>query len=83
MQAKKEDDSAGFWILDDTLRVSIRYEHLDSDLRDNVKISIYESCPEDEKLFLADETNIFLTADEAQKIADALLTAIHNKRAGR
>jgi hypothetical protein len=71
----------GFWILDDTLFVNIAYEKQGVDLRDNIRIFIKESCPEDEKLFLADETNIYLTTDEARQIMEALRIAILNSQA--
>ena len=69
-----------FWILDDTLRVSIQYENQDRDLEDNICLSIYESCLEEEKLFIADETNIYLTAAEAAMIAEALLQAVQQSK---
>ncbi|MEM5775419.1 MAG: hypothetical protein AAGU05_10490 [Anaerolineaceae bacterium] len=72
-----------FWILDDTLRVSIKYEKQDGDLSDNLSLSIYESCPDDEKLFIADETNIFLTREEAALLANALLNAVKHSQQDR
>ena len=73
------------WLLDDTLRVNIFYERADSDLRDNICLSISESCPLEEKLFIADETNIFLTEKEAHQLAEALIVAVNlcnNRDAG-
>jgi hypothetical protein len=70
-----------FWLLDDSLRVSIRYACEDSDLKDNICISIHESCPDEEKLFIADETNIFIPAAEAQQLANALMRAVTESKA--
>ena len=69
-----------FWLLDDSLRIRIRYACEDSDLSDNICISIMESCPDQEKLFIADETNIFISATEAEQLAGALLAAVQHSR---
>jgi hypothetical protein len=64
-----------FWILDDTVRVRVYYEKEDCRFEDNICISFFESCPEDEKIFRADETNIFLTPEQARKLCMALQKA--------
>jgi hypothetical protein len=63
------------YLLDDSLSIDIFYECEDSSFSDCVCISIMESCPENEKLFKADETNIFITPKEARRLAEALLAA--------
>jgi hypothetical protein len=45
-------------LLDDSLRVNVYYEESDSDFEDNICICILEDCPEDEKIFKADEVNL-------------------------
>lgn len=62
-------------ILDDTLKIKIFFDKTDCEYDDNICISILEDCPEDEKLFLHDETNIYLTPEQARRLANALLTA--------
>lgn len=62
-------------ILDESLKIRIFYECDDCDYEDNICVSIQEDCPEDEKLFKADETNIFLTPDQARALATALINA--------
>ncbi len=64
------------WILDDSLRISIFYDQEACGFSDNICVSIYESCPYEEKVLIADETNIFLNRDEAERLANMLLTAI-------
>ncbi|MCP5099342.1 MAG: hypothetical protein GY943_27630 [Chloroflexi bacterium] len=64
-----------FNLLDDSLRVNVKYEQSDSDFEDNVRIQIKEVCNSDEKIFVADETNIFLTPDQANRFALALIEA--------
>jgi hypothetical protein len=63
------------YLLDDSLSIDIFYECEDSSFSDCVCISIAESCPQEEKLFKADETNIFITPLEARRLAEALLAA--------
>ncbi|RPI32559.1 MAG: hypothetical protein EHM70_08660 [Chloroflexota bacterium] len=62
-------------LLDNSLRVEIFFEESDTDFADDVCISIVEECPEEEKLFIEDETNIFLTPEQARQVAEALLSA--------
>jgi hypothetical protein len=62
-------------LLDGSLRVDISYEELDSDFADNIQVSIHEDCPDDERLFRAEETNIFLTPDQACELARRLSLA--------
>jgi len=83
MDAKQGKEDKDFWILDDTLRITIQFEKQDGDLSDNVKLAILESCPADEKLFIADETNIFITREEALKIANRLLEAVERSASHR
>lgn len=63
-------------LLDDTLSVEVYFEASDNQFSDNVCIRLWESCPEDEKIFIADETNIFITRDQAYQLAMMLLEAV-------
>ena len=62
-------------LLDDSLQVSVFYERTDSDFDDDICICFREECPEDEKIFRAGETNIFLTPDQANQFALLLIEA--------
>jgi hypothetical protein len=62
-------------LLDDTLHVNVFYEKNDNQFCDNICIRFWESCPDEEKLFKAGETNIFITHQEARQLADLLLKA--------
>ncbi len=64
-------------ILDDTLNVDVFYEKIDSEYHDNICIRFWESCPDEERIFIHDETNIFITPDQARSIAFLLLEAAH------
>jgi len=58
------------WLLDDTLHIKIFFEDTDQDLQDNVCVSIFESCPDEERILLHDETNIYLTPEDACRLAE-------------
>jgi hypothetical protein len=62
-------------LLDDSVTVNVYYECNDSEFEDNICVSFREDCPAEEKIFLADETNIYLTREQALKLASALLQA--------
>lgn len=63
------------YLLDDSLKVNIYFDKSDCSFDDNVCLSIIEECPEDEKIFRADETNLYLTPKQARELAMALLAA--------
>ena len=63
------------YILDKSIRIEIFFDEGDSDYKDNICVSIDEECPEDERLFRADETNIYITPEEACALAKALMAA--------
>lgn len=64
------------FLLDDTLAVDVYFDRSDNQFSDNVCIRLWESCPEDEKIFIADETNLFLTPDQALQLVQMLLAAV-------
>lgn len=67
-------------LLDDSLKVDVFLDSSDSDFDDNICLRFEEDCPEDEKLFIADETNIYVTPDEACLLILALQRALGNYR---
>jgi hypothetical protein len=64
-------------LLDGSLKLDVFFDCKDSQFEDHICLQIVEDCPEDEKIFYAGETNIYLTAEQAQQISAALLKAIH------
>jgi hypothetical protein len=66
------------FLLEDSLRVEVYFEHSDMDFEDNICISFYEDCPYPEKIFRAGETNIYLTHEQACQLGKALLEAAGN-----
>jgi hypothetical protein len=60
-------------LLENTLVIDVFYEKTDSEFDDNICVSFAEPCEEEERLFRACETNIYLTAREARQLAQALL----------
>ena len=65
------------YLLDNTLQVQIRYDQEDCDYSDNICVTISEDCPHDEKVFIAGQTNLYLTPQQATEVAEALMEAVH------
>ena len=63
-------------LLDDSLQVEVFYEPDDRGYEDNICLKFVESCKEEEKVFIHDETHLFLTREQVQELADALTKAI-------
>jgi hypothetical protein len=63
-------------LLDNTLQIEVRYACEDHDLEDNICIKISETCPENEKIFIHDESHLYITSEQAHALADALLSAV-------
>ncbi len=62
-------------LLDGTLKIDIFFEQKDCEYGDNVCLSVVEKCPDDEKVFRGDETNLYLTPKQARKLAEAFIKA--------
>ena len=63
-------------LLDESLQVEIFFESDDRGYEDNICLRIIESCPEEEKVFLHDESHLYLTPQQAQALVDGLEQAI-------
>lgn len=70
-------------LLDGTLFVSVRYCVEEGEYEDNICVSFREECPDEEKIFCANETNISLTPKEAIHLAKLLLAAADESLADR
>jgi len=68
------------YLLDDTLKVDIFYEVSDTEFDDNIRVQIIEECPEEEKVFRQDETNLYLTPQQANALARLLDKAAQASR---
>ena len=63
------------YLLDDTLKVEVFFDPEDCEFNDNICVRFTEECPEEEKLFWAGETNIYLTLEQARQLAQVLKQA--------
>jgi hypothetical protein len=63
------------YLLDNSLKVEVFFDSQDCDYEDNVCVRFIEDCPEEEKIFWAGETNIYLTNEQARHLAQYLLQA--------
>lgn len=62
-------------LLNGSLAVNIFFDPRDREFEDNVCICLKEYGPEEEKILYANETNVFLTDEQARTLADMLLKA--------
>ncbi len=69
-------------LLDGTLQVDVFYEKGDHEFADNICMCFKEDCPEDEKIFYAGETNIYITSDQARELANMLTKAADQSNHG-
>jgi hypothetical protein len=63
------------YLLDRSLKVDVYFEPDDRDFKDNICISFCEECPDNEKIFVADETNMFISVEQARHLAEILINA--------
>lgn len=62
-------------ILNGSLVVNIFYDPKDREYEDNVCMCLKECGPDEEKILYAEETNVYLTAEQARELADLLRAA--------
>ena len=69
-------------LLNGSLRIEVYFDKDDKEYDDNICVCLKESGPEDEKILYAGETDIFITPDEARRLAEMLLAAAENSSQG-
>ena len=69
-------------LLNGSLKIEIFFDKNDKEYDDNICVCLKEYGPEDEKIFYAGETDLFITADEARKLAEMLIEAAENSSQG-
>lgn len=69
-------------LLDGTMKVEVFFDDSDNEFDDNICLSFVEDCPDDEKVFWAGETNLYLTPQQACQLAEALQRAVRQGRSG-
>lgn len=62
-------------LLDGSLVVEIVYDESDSDYEDNINLTLFETCPDEEKIMIHDETHLFITPGQARQLAACLVKA--------
>ncbi len=67
-------------LLDGSLKLSIFYEASDREFDDDICLRFEEDCPEDEKLFKADEVSFYITPEQAALMVLELNRAIQKYR---
>jgi len=62
-------------LLNGSLKIDIFFDKNDKEYDDNICMCLKEYGPEDEKILYADETDLFITIEEARKLAELLIAA--------
>ena len=65
-------------ILEDSLTFEAFIDHEDAGFEDDVCLRFTETCPEEEKVFYGGENNLYVTRDQALKIAMEILKALED-----
>lgn len=65
-------------LMNGNLVIEVFYDKQDKEYEDNICFCVKEICPEDEKILYANETNLFITPEEARKLAEMLMDAAEN-----
>ena len=63
-------------ILDNTLTFEAFIDHEDAGFEDDVCLRFTETCPEEEKVFYAGESNLYVTREQARQIAEEILKSL-------
>jgi hypothetical protein len=69
-------------ILNGSLKIDIFFDKSDKEYDDNICVCLKEFGPEDEKILYAGETDLFITAEEARKLAEMLTEAAEHSSLG-
>lgn len=62
-------------LLNGSLKIDIFFDKNDKEYDDNICMCLKEYGPEDEKILYANETDLFITIEEARKLAEMLIAA--------
>lgn len=76
-----EDNPMAVRLLDGSLVVEICYDEADSAYEDNICLTLYETCPDEEKIMIHDETHVFITSAQARMLAAFLSKAAGQSKA--
>lgn len=68
------------YLLDDSLSVEVFFEDQDCKFDDCICVHIFESCPPDEKVFKADEIDLYITPEQARQLGEMLLAAAESSQ---
>jgi hypothetical protein len=68
--------------VDENISLEIYFDPTDREqgFEDEIRFRIYESGPEDLRIFAANETSFLLTCEQAERLASALQKAVTDSR---
>lgn len=64
-------------LLDKSLELKVFLDKEDTGFEDNICLQFIENCPDDEKVFLGGETNLYITRDQARKIISEIQSVLN------
>jgi hypothetical protein len=67
-------------LLDGSLKLSVYVDEADRGFEDDICLQFVEDCAEDEKVFRADDTRIYLTPEEAGLLILELTRVLESHR---
>ncbi len=67
-------------LLENSLHIDIFFDASESEYEDDICIRFVEDCPEEEKVFVTDETNIYITPEQACLLILALQRSMEKYR---
>jgi hypothetical protein len=67
-------------LFDGGLKIEIYFDESDREFDDDICIQLIEDCPEEEKVLKFDETNLYITPDQACLLILALQRAMDKYR---
>jgi hypothetical protein len=62
-------------LLDNSLNIEVFFDRQDENFKDNICLRIKENCPDEERIFRAEESYLYLTPKQACQLADSLIKA--------
>jgi hypothetical protein len=68
--------------VDESISLEVYFDPADREqgFEDETRFRIYESGPEDFRIFAADETSFLLTCEQAERLASALQKAVSDSK---
>ena len=78
IKMSEREETMAVKILDDTITFEAFADHEDAGFEDDICLRFTETCPEEEKVFYGGENNLYVTREQARRIATEILIALED-----